>query len=149
MISVWKLEPSQTESQQMQQTQSKAVLHLDDWIQSPKSKKHDKHIWSVVRLRIGPVTASLKWMKKHVQKASAHRSKDMHHFLLSNSLDPSSTIWTSSCWYFQIPIYTQKFVNLASSNDTTHLSYITKFTSWMPLTIGCLLENTQYGMLQS
>ena len=37
----------------------KQFLHLDHWIQPPKSRECDKHIWSVVRLRFGPVTASL------------------------------------------------------------------------------------------
>ena len=33
-------------------------LHLDNWIQ-PKSRECDKNIWSVVRLRFGPVATSL------------------------------------------------------------------------------------------
>ena len=37
----------------------KQFLHLDHWTQPPKSREHDKHIWSVVRLRFGPVAASL------------------------------------------------------------------------------------------
>ena len=37
----------------------KQFLHLDHWIQPHKSRKHDKHTWSVVRLRLGPVAASL------------------------------------------------------------------------------------------
>ena len=34
-------------------------LQLDHWIQIPKSQEQDKHIWFVVRLKIGPVAASL------------------------------------------------------------------------------------------
>ena len=37
----------------------KQFLHLDHWIENPKSREHDEHIWLVVKLRIGPVTASL------------------------------------------------------------------------------------------
>ena len=37
----------------------KQFLHLDHWIQIPKYREHDKHIWFVVRLRIGPVAVSL------------------------------------------------------------------------------------------
>ena len=40
-------------------------------------------------------------------------------------------------------------MNLASFSDSTHIIYITKFTSWMLLTIGHFQENIQYGMLQS
>ena len=55
-----KREPTQTESGQKQQTQSKAVpTSMDHWIENPKSKDHNEHIWFVVRLSIGPVTASL------------------------------------------------------------------------------------------
>ena len=39
-------------------------------------------------------------------------------------------------------------MTLASFSDSTHLTYITKFTSWKLLTIGHLLENNQYGMPQ-
>ena len=54
-----KWEPTWMESQQKQEAQSKTVLHLDHWIDIPKSREHDEHIWFVVRLRIVPVTASL------------------------------------------------------------------------------------------
>ena len=54
-----KLEPTWTESQQKQQTQSKQFLHADHWIEILKSREHDEHIRFVVRLRIGPDTASL------------------------------------------------------------------------------------------
>ena len=37
----------------------KQFLHPNHWIQIPKSRKCDKHIWFVVRPRIGPVAASL------------------------------------------------------------------------------------------
>ena len=138
----------------------KQFLHLDHWIQILKSRECNKHIWFVVRLRTGPVAASLSrlihllWKtvaashsapttcaqlhsqlqnnstfhlwRRHVQKAHAHRSKDMHHFSLTNSLDPSSMIWTTLHQYFQIPIKTQKTRNLASFSDSTHLTYITK-----------------------
>ena len=37
----------------------KHFLHLDHWIENPKSMTCNEHIWFVVRLRIGPITASL------------------------------------------------------------------------------------------
>ena len=40
-------------------------------------------------------------------------------------------------------------MNIASLSDSTHLTYIIKISSWMPPTIGHLLENIQYGMQQS
>ena len=46
-----KQEPTLPESQQRQQESSKAVQ---------KSRECDKHTWFVARLRIGPVTTSLK-----------------------------------------------------------------------------------------
>ena len=58
-----KLEPIQMESKKNQQTQLKAVpkfRSLDRSTQNPGG--HDEHTWFVVRLRIGPVTASLKEM---------------------------------------------------------------------------------------
>ena len=48
----WRVNRSNKHSQ-------KQFLHLDHWIENPKSREHDEHIWFVVRLRIGPVTASL------------------------------------------------------------------------------------------
>ena len=51
-------EPMWTESQQKQQIQSRAVLHLDHWT-SPKSREHNRDICSVVGLRFGPVAKSL------------------------------------------------------------------------------------------
>ena len=36
----------------------KQFMNPDHWI-PPKSREHDKNIWSVVRLRFGPVTTSL------------------------------------------------------------------------------------------
>ena len=129
-------EPTQQVDRSNRHSQ-KQFLHLDHWIQPPNSRECDKHIWSVVRLRFGPVAASLNrlidllWraiatshnrtttcaqlivnqgtitlspLKKHAQMTCANRSKDTCHLLLFISLDPSSTIWTSSHWYFWIPI---------------------------------------------
>ena len=52
-------EPTQTESQQKQQTQSKAVPASRSLDRTSKILEHNKHIWSVVRFRFGPVAASL------------------------------------------------------------------------------------------
>ena len=48
----WRVNRSNRHSQ-------KQFLHPDHWIQLPKSREHNKHIWSVFTLRIGPVAASL------------------------------------------------------------------------------------------
>ena len=40
-------------------------------------------------------------------------------------------------------------MDIAPFNDSTYLTCSTKITSWMPLTIGSLLENIPYGMLWS
>ena len=40
----------------------KQFLNLNHWIQNPKSREHNEHTWFVVRLRIGPGTASLQEM---------------------------------------------------------------------------------------
>ena len=45
-------------STEVKNTVKRTSLHLDHWIQ-PKSREHDKHIWSVVRLRFEPVAESL------------------------------------------------------------------------------------------
>ena len=47
------------ESTEATNTCQKQFLHPDHWIQPPKSREHDKHIWSAVRLRFGPVAAFL------------------------------------------------------------------------------------------
>ena len=41
----------------------KQFLNSDHWIQNPKSREYNEHTWFVVRLRIGPVTASLKKLR--------------------------------------------------------------------------------------
>ena len=48
----WRVDRSNKHSQ-------KQFLHLDHWIQISKSRECDKYIWFVVRLRIGPVAASV------------------------------------------------------------------------------------------
>ena len=110
-VKTWHMEQEATwmESWQKQQITVKSSSSiLYHWIQS-KSREHDKHIWSVVRLRFGPVAASLNtlidllwrtiatshtimcsaddhsntitllFLKKHVHMAHANRSIDMHH----------------------------------------------------------------------
>ena len=55
-----KWEPTWTESQQKQQTQSNTVPASGSLDSNSKSRECDKHIWFVVRLGIGPVATSLK-----------------------------------------------------------------------------------------
>ena len=144
-------------------------------------------MWFVVRLRIGPVAASLNrlidllWMtvaashntnricvhldiqlqnnstflplKKHMQKACAHRSKDTHHSFLTNSLDPSSTIWTSSCWYFWIPIenpesYEHSIIQWFNSPYIHHQVYIMDATHYWPFAREYSTWNTTVAALQ-
>ena len=93
----------------------KQYLQLDHWTK-PKSRECDKHIWSVVRLRFGPVAVSLNslidllWrtiaasctticttdnysntitlslLKKHVHMACTNRSMNTCHLLLIRSI---------------------------------------------------------------
>ena len=53
-------------------------------------------------------TTKLSPLKKHVHMACTKRSMDTCHLLLFISLDPSSTIQTHSCCYFQLPMYTSE-----------------------------------------
>ena len=59
---------------------------------------------------------------------------------------PFGPLHTNAFRYQYINPYT---MNLASFSTSTHITYITKFTSWMLLTTGHLLENIPYGMPQS
>ena len=59
----------------------KQSLHPDHWIQYPKSRQCNEHTWFVVRLRIGPVTASLKERTDLQLKENSHLipwSKHVH-----------------------------------------------------------------------
>ena len=69
-----KQEPTQMESQQKQQAPSKAVGY-----KYPKSRECDEHTWFIVRLRIGPVTASLKEMTDLQLKDNSHLILQSHH----------------------------------------------------------------------
>ena len=108
-----KWEPTWMGSWQKQTDSSlEQFLHLDYWI-PPKSREHNKDIWSVVRLRFGPVahnpiqfdgltlkdnshfthqqmhhlyTITLSTLKIHTHMACISRSKDMHHLLLIGSI---------------------------------------------------------------
>ena len=88
-------------------------------------------------------------LKKHMQKIHAHRLKGMHHFLLSLSLDPSSTIWTSLCQCFWISVYKPRNYELSLfqwfySLYIHHQVNIMHARHYWPLH-----ENIQYGMLHS
>ena len=50
----------------------KQFLNPDHWIQNPKSREHNKHMQFVVRIRIGPVTSSLKKLIDLKLKENSH-----------------------------------------------------------------------------
>ena len=66
----WK--PTWKESQQKQQTQSKAVPASRSLDTNSKSREHNKCIWFVVRLRIRPVAASQKQIDRFALKDNSH-----------------------------------------------------------------------------
>ena len=112
-----KWEHTWMESQKKQQVPSKAVPESGS--SDTKSREHDEHTWFVVRLRIGPVTASLTKLTDlklkdishlihklalkeqktftfealHTQKTCAATSKDLYQWLRSTSSNPSITNW--------------------------------------------------------
>ena len=49
---------------------------------NPKSRKCDEHTWFVVRLRLGPVTVSLKEMTDLQLKDNSHLIMQSKHALL-------------------------------------------------------------------
>ena len=73
----WRVDRSNKHSQ-------KQFLHLDHWTQLPKSRELDKYIWFVVRLRIGPVAASLNRLIDLLWRTIATSQIDHVHTLISN-----------------------------------------------------------------
>ena len=75
----WRVDRSNKHSQ-------KHFLHPDHWIQNPKSREHDKHIWFVVRLRIGTVAASLNRLIDLLwrTRATSHSTTTHVHNLIVN-----------------------------------------------------------------
>ena len=156
-------------------------LHPDHWIQIPKSRECDKHIWFVVRLRIGPVAASLNRLTDLLLRtiAASHSTTKTCGHLDSQSKNNNTFAFeeahtdgmcpkikghvplTSDHQFGSIKHHLDLFtlilwdtninpenMNITSFGDSTHLTYITKISSWMPPTIGHLLENVLYGMPQ-
>ena len=162
----------------------KQFLNLDDWIQNPKSRECDEHTWFVVRLRIGPVTESLKKLTDLKLKDNSHlilQSKHVH-----SQIDTQGTedfhLWRTACTVgtchhikgqrthvsglgqpaqihqaqigtlfmamLSDPHIHRETMNLKSFNDCIHFIYISKLAPWMPLSIGLLLMNMLYEMLQ-
>ena len=59
MTCIWKVNLDRQRVTRSNRYSQKQFLHANHWIQ-PKSRECDKHIWSVDRLRLGPVAESLK-----------------------------------------------------------------------------------------
>ena len=69
-------EPTWMESYRSNRYSQKHFLHLNHWIK-PKSREHDKHMWSVVRLRYGTVAA----LPKHFHRLALKDNSNFtcHH----------------------------------------------------------------------
>ena len=150
-------------------------LHLGHWIQT-KSREHDKHICSVVRLRFRPVTASLNslmgllWrtiatshittcttdnqlntitlspLEKHAHVTCANRSMNTCHLLLIGSIKHHLDPITLLLSTFNMNLRK----DVSSIIPWFNSSDIPQEDSslWMLLIISNLLENTPYGMQQ-
>ena len=150
----------------------KQFLHLDHWI-PPKSRECDKHIWSVVILRFGPVATSLislidlLWrtiatshitrcttdnhlntitlspLKMHGHMAHVNRSMDMCHLLLIGSIIYHLDTFMLLLSTLNINLRTDVHSIIPWFNLPQEDSSL-----WVLLIIGCLLENIPYGMQQ-
>ena len=159
----WRVNRSNRHSQ-------KLFLHPDYWIQ-PKSRECDKHISSFVRLRFGPVAASLNILKDnghfthhhyHMCTADNHSGQNntylwrsMHIWHAPTDQWIHATKYCSSVWIHQALFGS---IHAVTSEEDVHniipcfnSSYIPHHdsSSWMPLIIYHYLENTLYGMQQS
>ena len=147
----------------------KQFLHLDHWI-PPKSREHNKHIWSVVSLRFGPVATSLNsliglfWrtvatshitrcttdnhlhtitlspLKMHMYMVHSNRSVDMCHLLLIGSI--MHHLDTFMLLLSTLNINLRR--DLHGINPWFNLPQ-EDYSFWTLLIIGCLLENTPDG----
>ena len=144
-------------------------LHLDLWI-PPKSRKHNKNIWSVVRLRFGLVSTSLNslmdllWrtiatshittdahlytitlssLKMHIHRACTNRSRDTCHLLQIGSIRHHLDILTLLLSTHNINLGWNVHSTIPWLNLPQEVSLL-----WMLLIIGPLPENAPYGMQQ-
>ena len=83
----------------------KQFLHPDHWIQTPESRECDKYIWSVVRLRLGPVAASLNRLIELLWRtiATSHSTTTTCTHLIVNQRTITLFLW-SRMHRWHIPI---------------------------------------------
>ena len=72
----------------------KQFLHLDHWINMPISREHDKYIWSVVRLRFGPVATFLKQIDRLTVKDNSCFTQHNHNMCTTDSQSKNNNTFT-------------------------------------------------------